>query len=307
MKHLEVHLHTNTNCNLYCLHCYNNSGDNDIQKTHFIPSIEALIESIRFICDTYDAEIHLEGGEIFLRPDLLRKMDSLPDSCLQSITITTNGTIWTEDQTICHMLKRIAALRVSVESADPQQHAQIRGVSLFETLHNASRYKHLGIPLYLRLTLNKLNRINFVSNNILKLAEEGFQQFQVYEFQRVGRGLHSEKMLALEDSLNSLIDELCDLSLDGIKLKMLFPQTRVQEILASRGRLESCGFMVNRLLPEEGISIHANGDVYRCAWDSDPSHVICNWYQDSAAKQIIQTTCLMHVCNHCSAISIISG
>ena len=114
MKKIEVHLHTNTNCNLLCMHCYNRSGG----KVNYCPSVEEIINTILYIFNKYDAEMHLEGGEIFLRPDLLRAMDSLPDSILQNITVTTNGTIFINDETILHMVRRLEALTISIESED---------------------------------------------------------------------------------------------------------------------------------------------------------------------------------------------
>lgn len=307
MKKLEVHLYTNTKCNLFCLHCYNNSGKNDNSIIHYSPSEIDILDTIRYICDNYDAEIHLEGGEIFLRQDLLRKMDLLSDAYLKAITITTNGTIFTDDPTIVHMLKRLAALRVSVESADPQQHEFIRGFSLEKTLKNAERYQKIGIPVWIRVTLNKLNYHCFMNQHIIKLAERGFNKFQVYEFQNVGRGRNNQEILAVDSSLNELIDELCNTSLNGMILKLMFAKGRVSEILSSQERLEEHGYSVQLIPLEEGISIHANGEVFRCAWDNDPANILCNWYSQNDSKEIVRSTTLHHICSHCSAIRILSS
>lgn len=307
MKKLEVHLHTNTNCNLFCLHCYNNSGKKDKSIIHYYPSDKDILDTIRYICDNYDAEIHLEGGEVFLRRDLLRKMDLLPDTCLKTITITTNGTIFSDDPYIIHMLKNIAALRVSVESADIQQHELIRGFSLEKTLKIAEMYQQAGIPLWIRVTLNKLNYHCFLQQHIIKLSERGFNKFQVYEFQNVGRGSNNQKILAVDSSLYELIDELCDTSLNGIVLKLMFAKGRIPEILSSQKRLEEHGYHVQLIPPEEGISIHANGDVFRCAWDNEPANILCNWYSQTDSKEVVSSNSLYHICNHCSAIRILSS
>ncbi len=300
MKKIEVHLHTNTNCNLLCLHCYNRSGE----IVYHSPSVEEIINTIRYIFNTYDAEMHLEGGEIFLRPDLLREMDSLPDSILQKITVTTNGTIFLNDETILHMTRRLAALRISIESAVPCQHEQIRGFSLEKTLENAAQYQHCGIPVWLRITLNQINYNGFLNQHILKLSEQGFRRFQVYEFQSIGRGMDNQSLLSIEHELDELIDELCMTSLNGIVLKMMFTQRRYAEILQKKTRLEGNHYCVELLPPVEGISIHANGDVYRCAWEN--TEKLCNWYHDENAKKIISSSSLIHKCSYCSAIRIVS-
>ena len=300
MKKIEAHLHTNTNCNLLCLHCYNRSSEG----VCYSPPVKEIIDTICFIFNMYDAEMHLEGGEIFLRPDLLREMDSLPDSILHKITVTTNGTIFFNDEKILHMLRRLAALRISIESANPSQHEQIRGFSLEKTLQNAAQYQSCGISVWLRVTLNQMNYKGFLNQHILKLNEYGFRQFQVYEFQNVGRGLDNQDLLSIEHNLNDLIDELCMTSLNGVLLKMMFSQQRKIEILQQKKRLEDNSYRVELIPPEEGISIHANGDVYRCAWTS--TEKLCNWYNDENARRILSTSNLIHYCSHCSAIRIVS-
>ena len=153
MRQLEVHLHTNSDCNLFCIHCYNQSGGN---QDCVFPDTNQLIDTIRYICTNYDAEIHLEGGECFLHPEMLKALGTLPDSHLRMITVTTNGTILHEDRQIINVLKKIAALRVSIESTEEEIHQKIRGCSLEKTLQNAVRYQKFGIPVWIR--------IDFVNN-----------------------------------------------------------------------------------------------------------------------------------------------
>ena len=59
-KSIEVHLHTNYSCNLFCRHCYNNSGS--CNKSILSP--ELVLDLLEKLCAGYEAEIHLEGGEI---------------------------------------------------------------------------------------------------------------------------------------------------------------------------------------------------------------------------------------------------
>lgn len=304
MRTLEVHIHTNTSCNLMCLHCYNHSGECTVDTA---PPIEDIIDTIRYVCDTYDAEIHLEGGECFLRPTLLKAMDLLPDKYLQAITITTNGTIFLDDNEIVHMLKRLSALRISVESADEQQHMEIRGFSLAKTLENAMRYKHLGVPVWIRVTLNKLNYQGFFNQHILRLSEQGFSQFQVYEFQSVGRGIKNQEKLILGDSIHDLLCELENTPLSGIIIKIMLSQRRFEEVLLHKDSLETQGYRVEIIPQEEGISIHADGAAYCCAWDNEPSNLICNWYNDDDAKMMIDSINLVHNCSYCSYVRIVSS
>ena len=305
MKKMEVHLHTNSDCNLHCIHCYNYSGErnSDLSKE---PSDEYIINSLIYICGNYDAEIHLEGGEIFLRPELLKKMDSLSDDILKRITITTNGTILNRDKTVLHMLRRVAVLRVSVESANAAVHSRIRGYSLQSVTDHAKEYQINGVPVCIRITLNKLNYDHFIHNNIIKLSEKGFKTFQVYEFQRVGRGIDNCSLLTLDDSLRDLINELCSTPMHGISLKMMFPKRRISEILRSQQKLIQADYKTEVLTPDEGISIHTDGNVYACAWENDPQTALFNWYDDHNARRIINTRKILHECEYCTAIKITS-
>lgn len=303
MKKLEVHLHTNSSCNLYCMHCYNYSGERNADQSS-APSDENIIDSIIFICMNYDAKIHLEGGEIFLRPELLKKMDSMSDDILKRITITTNGTILIRDKIILHMLRRVAALRISIESADATIHSRIRGCDLRSVIDHAKEYEMKGVPVCIRITLNQLNYDRFVHENIIRLSEEGFKKFQVYEFQRVGRGIDNCSTLALDNTLSTLVDELCSTPMNDISLKMMFSKRRTSEILQLQQKLCQANYRVQILTPEEGISIHANGDVYACAWENRPQMALFNWYNDRNARQIIYTQKMLHECEYCTAIRI---
>jgi len=304
VKQLEVHLHTNNDCNLFCVHCYNKSGGN---QKFVMPDMMQLRDTIKYICDNYDAEIHLEGGECFLHPEILKMLNTLPDDYLKSITITSNGTIMCENTEIINMLKRVSALRISVEGAEEEIHRKIRGDSLEKVLNNAGRYQKLGIPVWLRITLNRYNYDMFFKKQIIKLSERGFHKFQVYEFQSVGRGLMHDKELVVTESLDDFLYELENTYIDNIELKIMFATNRVNQVLEHKQLLEQKGYYMVELIPHEnGISIHPNGDVYLCSWDNDPDHSICNWYYDKNARQVLENTNLTHICDHCSSIRIIS-
>ena len=299
MNKLELHLHTNASCNLSCIHCYNRSGE-----TAGAPEVGQILDAIRLISTFYHADIHLEGGEIFLRPNLLSAMSELSPEILQSITITTNGTIFLDNPEIIRTLRSLGALRVSVEGHTAALHEQIRGGSFRNVLENAQKYQDLGVPLCLRITLNRLNYRDFVKNTIGSLAEKGFSHFQTYEFQSVGRGENCVSELSLNFPLTALFQEMSAIRIPGISLKMMFAERRRQEIFSFQSALEKNGYQVMELPREEGLSIHANGDVYKCAWDNNPKNKLCNWYLDKNALSTIQTSDLTHRCEYCSSFRI---
>lgn len=124
MQNIDVHLHTNYTCNLKCLHCYNRSGEG---LPRFLPA-NVELNLIRFLCQNFVADIHLEGGEIFLYKESIATLAHCNSEELKCITITTNGSILIEDEVILKVLRNIALLRVSVEGHTNSLNKAVRGI-----------------------------------------------------------------------------------------------------------------------------------------------------------------------------------
>lgn len=308
---IEVHLHTNDNCNLKCIHCYNKSGG---ESACNIPESGCLLELIRFFCTRYDVEIHLEGGEIFLRPELLRKMNELPLEMLQCITVTTNGTIRIEEPEIIDMLCKLQALRISVEGHTDEQQHMVRGIALKEVVENALFYKKEHIPVWMRLTLTCQNYEQLLAETLPYYMEMGFQDFQVYEFQSVGRGVSSAKQLAVDNrAFCSFLEKLETWKefpdKEELNLKFMFSSERENAVFSHEQKLKSNGLKVFKLPAEDGVSIHADGAVYLCAWDNDERHCILNVYKEGidCMEAKLKHMSLKHSCSHCSTVCIAYG
>lgn len=308
MNHLpmEVHLHTNNTCNLQCLHCYNGSGCRVVPEILPVPFV---IDCLKWFHEHYDVHFHLEGGEIFLREDILTAMNELPDEVLGRITITTNGTIAVHTPGILNMLRKLEVLRVSVEGHTDAQQQAVRRINLDNVLKNASFYRDAGVPVSLRVTLNRTNYDGFVTKTLPTLFELGFRQIQVYEFQQVGRGEHNHT-LALDHGISRFLTELA-LHPEQVtnSLRVMFPIGRRDELLEHNAALEQAGFTVSDVEPESSISIHANGDVYLCPWEDRPDRCVMNLLQtglDGLDKKLEQME-LVHTCGHCSALRVSNG
>lgn len=300
---MEVHLHTNNTCTLQCLHCYNGSGCTVVPE---ILPVSFVLECLKWFYEHYDVHFHLEGGEIFLRQDLLSAMNGLPDEVLGRITLTTNGTIAMHTPEILDMLRKLDVLRVSVEGHTNAQQQAVRRIDLDNVVKLASFYMEEGVPVSLRVTLNRANYEGFVTETLPTLYELGFHHIQVYEFQRVGRGEHN-RTLALDQGIGQFLTELASHP-EQVKgsLRVMFPIGRRGVLLEHKMPLEQAGFTVSDVEPESSISIHANGDVYLCPWDDHPDHCVMNLLQtglDGLDKKLEQME-LVHTCGHCSALRI---
>ena len=149
MKTIDLHIHSNTDCNLSCKHCYNNSGEGIKER---IPLLE-LKRYLQLFSASYDCDIHLEGGEIFLYQELFDMLNTLDDRILKSITITTNGTLKPQNVDTISVLKKINTLRISVEGHTQEFHEKIRNSSLHSVLTNGIELLGMGINVVLRITL----------------------------------------------------------------------------------------------------------------------------------------------------------
>ena len=227
MKRLEIHLHSNYSCNLHCKHCYNFS---DVHREAELPA-EFMITLINDLCKQYETEIHLEGGEIFLKPRFLVLLNDLPDEVLKCITITTNGTICLKDEAILSALRKIGSLRISVEGHTNEQQRAVRGIDIDNVLENARYYMENGVPVWLRVTLNQYNQDGFVNCTLPALSEKGFRRIQVYEFQKVGRGSENNKELALNGTISDILADLINYK-DSLEceLKIMLSQRRLCEV-----------------------------------------------------------------------------
>lgn len=303
MKRLEIHLHSNYSCNLQCKHCYNFS---DAHKDVELPT-EFMITLIKNLCERYETEIHLEGGEIFLKPDLLTSMNDLPDEVLKCVTITTNGTICLQDDRILSMLKRIGSLRISVEGHTNEQQRAIRGIDVEPILENAKYYMGIGIPVWLRVTLNRYNQDGLITITLPSFGEKGFHRIQIYEFQRVGRGSENEEELSLQESISGILDDLINYS-DSLvgELRIMLPKRRFCEVKEYEQKLNGKNFLVRFIKAEDGISIHPDGEVFLCAWDNDVSHSLGNVLKMGQRRffDLLNGMNLKHNCEYCSAICI---
>lgn len=123
MAPLEYYFDFTNVCNLRCSHCYNRNNMNT--TTMEAKQIERIIE------DMYKngiMRIHLAGGEPTLFPKELETYLSTANKYGIMSSMATNGTAITDE--ICDIISRnnIFSITVSVESAEEDKNAKIRGV-----------------------------------------------------------------------------------------------------------------------------------------------------------------------------------
>lgn len=295
MKKFDVHIHTNTDCNLQCRHCYNNSGIG--------PSIllqqDKLVELLNLL--GHDSKIHMEGGEIMLHTSVLSVLCHLPGDILSNITITTNGTILLENPDIIQALQGIEHFRVSIEGHSQNIHGLIRNSVLEQVLYNAACYQKQGLPVVLRITLHQGNRDTLFREGIPALVDQGFRHFQIYELQRSGRGFTSQ--LAVDEDFGHILEDYAQM--DGcMDVKLMLSERRQKEVLEKESILLQHGVEITFLKPENSLSISADGGISVCPWLEENTLGNVNTMTRHELLELLNQDIFIHTCGFCSKIML---
>ncbi len=296
---LNVHIYVTPVCNIRCKHCYYDAGIT-VKKEELL-TIGQLKNIITELDTAYDADFHIEGGELFLREDIHELFESLPDSVLKHITITTNGTLDLSGHT--DYLKKIHCLRVSVCGHTDEMQKELRGIGLTKVLETVHYAKNENIPLTLRMTLNKKYYKELLTASIQHYYEkEKIKEFSLYEFQPVGRGRKFEKVYAMdEEDCGMVMQMLKNIPYEDIKLRISFSNKRRHIVEKYQRELEEYGYEVLYLQPEESLTVNYNGDIGICPWNIDKD--ILGRYTENV-QTLIKNIDLYHTCEYCSAIVI---
>lgn len=301
MQPLDVHIHTNTGCNLQCRHCYVNAQP----QMNTVIADDFEVELISFLCRSFDADIHLEGGEIFLEEHLIQALNRLDDRHKKCITITSNGTVKTSSPDTLASLRSISLLRISVEGHTDELHRKVRNCSLRTVLNNAVYYKSQGVNTAIRITLNAFNMDSMFSRVIPSFLAEGFDNFQIYEMQPVGRGLASE--LCITETLDSFFEDwLAHPSPANITVSL--PKRRLLEVKKRANALRSIGVMHKYVGNAASVSINALGGVTICPWDTltEPTLRLDGSNINELLK-MVEMQSVPHECEFCSRVVLKGG
>jgi len=131
---LEYYFDFTYACNLNCTHCYNRD---------FLNSATMTEEQIEYIIkDMYDngiMRLHLAGGEPTLFPEKLRKYMATAREYGIVTSMSSNGTLVTEEIADILIENDVTSFTVSIESADEEKNSTIRGKNVLELAKDGIR------------------------------------------------------------------------------------------------------------------------------------------------------------------------
>jgi MoaA/NifB/PqqE/SkfB family radical SAM enzyme len=262
---LDVHLYVTPRCNLSCPHCYYDAYDRTRNPEHLI-SLTEIGAVLTGLCDRFDADISLEGGEPFLRGGIDRLLAELDPDVLACITVTTNGTVKLGPSP--HILRGLRNLRVSIDGHDDELQHELRGVELAPVLRRCQQLRDWDVPFTVRMTLWKKNVRN-LSSIYSWVDENKFERLSLFEYQSSGRGLGQELLYGVSArDVDHFLDDLARLrrpqSLQLVTVNLA--ERRVEAVLALRDHLETGGFGVHELSEVPNCTVNYDGTVGISPW-----------------------------------------
>jgi radical SAM protein with 4Fe4S-binding SPASM domain len=186
-----VYMEITHSCNLSCIHCYANSGENlgrDMDTKTILNIIDELSELGAL-------EIVITGGEPLVRKDIFRIIQHIKRRKMD-FSLFTNGTLL--DKNKIERLKRLdpRIVAISLESTSPEAHNYVRGKNSFQrTMKNIKLLIKEKIPVRINTTIFKgLNdEQKQIENLIDNLTRIGVSQIVIGDLIKYGRGKKIKK------------------------------------------------------------------------------------------------------------------
>lgn len=193
----KVHLFVTDRCNLRCPTCFvaaSNRFDNELTTQEWKEIIKELNEF------QYITETHVEGGEPFLRKDLVEILADYKHK--SGIVLATNGTV--PYKLKYDELKEIKRLSFSIESYNQEHHQAIKNSDLGQVIKNLERFKSAEFYVNTNTVLTTLNYQD-LPEIARRGVELGIPMARFALFEQVGRGLgHPELALSEEQYKETL-------------------------------------------------------------------------------------------------------
>ena len=207
---LGVQLEITSQCDLKCLHCYNDSvicaDSRDLSDAEWLRVAEEL-KDMKLLSMT------ISGGEPFLRPNLLENLiKTLTRNEHTLIRVITNG--WFVNQSFIDFfgsLPNPKGIQVSIDGAYPEEHDWLRGVkgSWKRAVQTAYSLSRAGIPVRIAHTCNKKN-----FRNLEKMVELsvliGCREFVFTPAINAGRAFLNREDLLLDEEEQKEFSEIAE-------------------------------------------------------------------------------------------------
>lgn len=262
---LAVHLYVTPRCNLSCPHCYYDAFERSKRPERMISlaEIEAVLNGL---CRWCEPDVHLEGGEPFMRQGLDRMLDGLDPEVLRTVTVTTNGTVAIGSAP--ETLRSLAALRVSVDGHTDALQREMRGVELGKVLRTCRSLREKDVPFMVRMTVWRAN-VRALADIYAWAEAEKIASLSLYEFQPVGRGSDGDDRFGVPDGdFERFLADLAGTPIPECmeRLSLHLSERRLDALERWREPLASRGLVARALPAVANCTINYDGSVGISPW-----------------------------------------
>lgn len=178
----ELDLHLTNRCNLRCRHCCFNSGRFAMPELSTAQVCQMLDDAVELGV----REVHLTGGEPFLRPDVLTIVQEASRRGAK-VRIQSNGTLLEEGQLEQLVGLGISELMISIDGTE-QHNDGIRGNGIYRKAWNTVLLADgLGIPVRVNTVVMKEN-LAAASALLRRTLDLGINVHSFFHFTPFGTG-----------------------------------------------------------------------------------------------------------------------
>lgn len=250
---VSPYIELTTKCNLKCLHCYNESGEEHSELC--FEDIENIYRS--FVQAKVDT-VAISGGEPTLHPDFLKYVEYFLEREI-SITIVTNATLISEE--IVERLKgKKIGFQISLNASNSTIHDALCGKGSFtKTMQGIERLLENSFDIEVHSVLGKFNLTDVIPF-IEYLWSKGITVLSFSTVNHLGRAQKNKDVFSLSPLEVAEISEKFETNVTVLEYRkkgmdITFPQYSNGCPLLSEEQQESIGI---------GPRIDAFGNVYLC-------------------------------------------
>lgn len=173
-------------CNLRCRYCF---YSNEMAGLADLPS-EQWLAFFRELGNLAVQRVTLSGGEVFCRPDLFALIDGIIDSRMR-YGLLTNGTLIDEKTISAFAIGkrrlRLDSIQISIDGSCASIHNKSRPPDSFDrAIRGLQLLQEAGLPVTVRVTVNRHNIDDLENIAALLLDEIGLPSFSTNEAQEMG-------------------------------------------------------------------------------------------------------------------------
>ncbi|MBI3376990.1 MAG: radical SAM protein [Nitrospirae bacterium] len=149
---LDLYWEVTKRCNLYCRHCYNESGSRDYE-----PSMEQMRSVVNELSSTKLRSIAISGGEPLMRKDL-RTIIGWLRPLATNLVLATNGTL-IDEQSVAWMGEMINEVNLSLDAGNKSAYEQFRGRrgTFDKCLRGLDLLVEQKVPVIIQTTISRFN------------------------------------------------------------------------------------------------------------------------------------------------------